>query len=276
MVAGPNGSGKSTLIAAIRADPRFALPALYINADDLQREQDIRDARDAQHLATDLRIRALAKRQDVMYETVMSHPSKIGELQAAKNAGYHITVLLVATGDPNINVQRVAVRVAAGGHDVPEDRTRSRYIRTLALAPVAIGYADQAFVFDNTHSGEAGGGLNQQAGLAGDRLAITGHTTASWVTLLIEQVSERVVEMSALTKHARSSGLLPQLAGLQDSQTAGPLIEVGKHYVMQYDELSNTSVLHDRALLGSMAARFVAGLVVDIRYHEGVASERAQ
>jgi predicted ABC-type ATPase len=45
MVAGPNGSGKSTLITALRADPRFDLPALYINADDLLREGSLADAR---------------------------------------------------------------------------------------------------------------------------------------------------------------------------------------------------------------------------------------
>jgi predicted ABC-type ATPase len=191
MIAGPNGSGKSTLIAALRADPRFELPALYINADDLQRERNLRDSRAAQQLANELRSAAIAHRQDVMYETVMSHPSKIAELRAAKSAGYHITVLLVATDHPNINVERVALRVAAGGHDVPEDRTRSRYIRTLALAPAAIRYADQAFVFDNTLSGETGGGLSQQAGLIGDRLVATSGTTAPWVARLIEQINER-------------------------------------------------------------------------------------
>lgn len=276
MIAGPNGSGKSTLIAAIRADPRFALPAQYINADDLQREHGIRDPRDAQRLATHLRTQAVAKRQDVMYETVMSHPSKIAELQNAKNAGYHITVLLVATGDPDINVQRVAVRVAAGGHDVPEDRTRSRYTRTLALAPIAIGYANQAFVFDNTYSGETGGGLSQQAGLIGDRLVFTGHATASWVTRLIEQVNERSAELGVSARSAQSSELPPKLARLHDSRTSGPLIVIGKHYALQYDELTKTSVVHDRALLGAIADRFVAGQVLEIRYNEGVASEHAQ
>jgi predicted ABC-type ATPase len=59
MIAGPNGSGKSTLINALRADSRFDLPTLYINADDLQRDRGIRDARQAQQLANDLRARAL-------------------------------------------------------------------------------------------------------------------------------------------------------------------------------------------------------------------------
>ena len=197
MVAGPNGSGKSTLITALRADPRFDLPALYINADDLQRQHNI-DARQAQQLANDLRSQAIAARQDVMYETVMSHPSKLVELQQAKDAGYHITVLLVATNDPAINVERVAARVAGGGHNVPEDRTRDRYARTLALAPIAIGYANQAYVFDNTRGGDTGGGLSQQAGLIGDRLVMTGATAAPWVRRVVEQVNARAAELNSL------------------------------------------------------------------------------
>lgn len=87
MIAGPNGSGKSTLIAALRADSRFDLPALYVNADDLLRERSLCDPREAQQLANELRAQAIVNRQDVMYETVMSHPSKIAELQSAQKSG---------------------------------------------------------------------------------------------------------------------------------------------------------------------------------------------
>lgn len=198
MIAGPNGSGKSTLIAALRADSRFDLPDLYINADDLQCDRGLGNAREAQHLAIKLRAEAIARRHDVMYETVMSHPSKIAELQAAKNAGYHITVLLVATGDPDVNVNRVAVRVAAGGHDVPEARIRGRYTRMLALAPAAIALADQAVVFDNTGGGETGLGLSQQAVLFGR--CLLGNYDAvllPWVARLIDQINNNIAAVTA-------------------------------------------------------------------------------
>jgi predicted ABC-type ATPase len=148
MVAGPNGSGKSTLIAGLR-DAGFALPALYINADDLQRAHGLTAER-AQQLAEELRTKAIANREPVMYETVASHPSKIAELQRARAAGFRITLLLVATDDPALNVERVRDRVAAGGHDVPEDRIRARYERTLALFASALRFADEALVYDNS------------------------------------------------------------------------------------------------------------------------------
>lgn len=275
MVAGPNGSGKSTLIAALRADGRFDLPATYINADDLQRERANRDPRAAQQLANELRSQALADQRDVMYETVMSHPSKIAELQQAKANGHEITVVLVATDDPSVNVQRIAVRVAAGGHDVPEARTRERYTRTLALAPVAIGYAQQAAVFDNTLQGDTGSGLREQAALADTRLIFTAPTPSAWVRRLVEQVNTRANELRAITRAVEANGLPVQLARLSDGRTSGPIVLVNQHYVLQYDEHSRTTVVHDRTLLGALASPLVPRESTTLHYKDGVAAATA-
>jgi hypothetical protein len=203
MIAGPNGSGKSTLIAALRADSRFDLPALYINADDLQRERNFRDSREAQQLANELRTQAIANRQDVIYET------------------------------------------------------------------------DQAFIFDNMHSGETGGGLGQQAGLIGDRLVVCGSTTAAWVVRLIEQVNERAAELSAWSSPQR-------LAWLHDNCVSGEIVFIGKHCLFQvsfnegdineFKMPALTLVIHDLALLGSIADSLARGQLVNICYHEGMAS----
>ena len=272
MIAGPNGSGKSTLIAALYADPGIHLPARYINADDLQRERGIVDAHEAQQLATNLRIRALEARQDLMYETVMSHPSKIAELQQARTAGYHLTVHLVATEDPAINIERVAARVGAGGHDVPADRIRARYERMLALAPVAIAYADQAVVFDNTQGGDTGQGLAVHAVLHANRLALTVNQPANWVQTMAAQVNERLSELRAFAGAAESRGLSFQLARLDGGSTQGPIMAIGKHYLLQYDDMGKSSILHDRALLGALAEPLSVQDTRRFRYRKGVAS----
>jgi predicted ABC-type ATPase len=67
-----------------------------------------------------------------------------------------VQLLFVSTNSPDINVRRVAYRVKTGtttGHDVPEDKTRSRYDRTTALLPAAVELADQAFLYDNSYDG---------------------------------------------------------------------------------------------------------------------------
>ena len=60
----------------------------------------------------------LKVRQTFTFETVMSHPGKVALLQQAQQAGYRTYLYYVATDDPEINVSRVANRVALKGHDV--------------------------------------------------------------------------------------------------------------------------------------------------------------
>ena len=270
MVAGPNGSGKSTLIAALRSAPDVHLPKTYINADDLQREHGMTDARQAQDLAARMREAAIRARQDVMYETVMSHPSKIAELQRSRDASYRITLHFVSTDDPAINIDRVAMRVGAGGHPVPTARIKARYDRTMALAAVALSYADQGIVFDNTRAGDTGSGLSLQALWQDSRIELAAPDVAKWVKLLATRVTERTQEIDSIVKAATAKGRPPKIALLDGGQSEGPVIVDGKHYVLQLDTATGATVLHDKALLGPAARILRAGQAHRIEYKEGV------
>lgn len=96
------------------------------------------------------RRRLLEARATFSFETVMSHPSKVDLMQAALDSGYRTYLYYVATESVEINVSRVQLRVSQGGHDVPEDKIRERYVRSLALLPDAIRAATRAFIFDNS------------------------------------------------------------------------------------------------------------------------------
>lgn len=152
IVAGPNGSGKTTLTNRLRA---MGLDfGEYINADEIALTLPKTDSRDrlAQMEADRRRAVALGEQRSFSFETVMSHPSKIDDMRLAKAAGYHFTFVGVALQDPLLNVERVALRVREGGHDVPTDRIISRYARTLTLMPSAIALADRSLIFDNSDS----------------------------------------------------------------------------------------------------------------------------
>ncbi|MFL6622235.1 MAG: zeta toxin family protein [Sulfurifustaceae bacterium] len=241
MVAGPNGSGKTTLIRALQAAGELHLPDLYINADELQRSRGI-DAAAAQKLAETLRLDAIVNQRSVMYETVMSHPSKIAELQAAVTAGYAITILFVATDNPQVNIERIALRVADGGHDVPKDRVRARHRRSIALAPAALAFAAHAYIYDNTAWGGTGP-QELQAVLMGPTLQPAVERPARWVADLIEKCNGRTVELGALDL---ASLTVPNLYA---SVAEGPITSVGDYYVLQDDHLSGKTLLHDKTLL---------------------------
>jgi predicted ABC-type ATPase len=142
--AGPNGSGKTTVTHSI---PIFGV---YINADDLKKEYNLSDLEAAQK-ADILRNELLDIRSDFSFETVLSTEKNLILLQKAKAQGYEVQCVYVLTNDVNINVARVKRRHALGGHDVPEDKIRSRYHKALALLPQLIDVCDKILIYDNSN-----------------------------------------------------------------------------------------------------------------------------
>ena len=92
----------------------------------------------------------LKHRISFSFETVFSHPAKIDVLRRAQAAGFKTYMYFVATENPMINVNRIKERVALGGHDVPEEKTRSRYLRCMEQVRYALPYLNRAYFFDNS------------------------------------------------------------------------------------------------------------------------------
>jgi predicted ABC-type ATPase len=243
MVAGPNGSGKSTLIAALRAS-QAALPELYINADDLQREHGM-DAYAAQRLATELRASALRHGRSFMYETVMSHPSKLAELQLAALRGYRSTVYIVATVSPELNVARIQTRVADGGHDVPTEKARQRYHRTLSLAPLALAYAQEALLFDNSSRH----GLQLQGALVGGHFSTMTPVPLAWVRTMTNHYETRLTNRASLVELAVRRGISIVEADLTHGQYRGNIALTTQYFIAQEHGSRSTWILHERQLL---------------------------
>jgi predicted ABC-type ATPase len=157
-VVGPNGSGKSSLVYGANIDRAFT----FINPDDIARRDfvDVADAVERNKLAwnrcNELRAELVENGVSFGFETVGSHPSRVELLRKAKQLGYTVTLLFVATENPEVNIRRIADRVAKGGHAVPDDRVKERYVRTLRLLPEYFDVADLASIWDNTNDAERG------------------------------------------------------------------------------------------------------------------------
>jgi predicted ABC-type ATPase len=147
VVAGPNGSGKSTITKDL--EQRAGFPDLYINADEIKKNEDLTDI-EAWEKAEGLRKEALNNRESFAFETVFSHPSKIDLIQQAKDVGYWVRLYFVCTQGSDINVQRVKERYNTGGHDVPEDKIRSRYERSMQILSKTLPIVNEAFIFNNS------------------------------------------------------------------------------------------------------------------------------
>ena len=141
--AGPNGSGKSTITRLI---PHYGV---YINADDLKKEYALSDI-EAAEKAESLRNKLVEKNADFTFETVLSTERNLLLLKRAKENDYEIHCIYVLTCNADINVARVRSRVCEGGHDVPERKIRSRYVKALKLLPQIIDVCDKIFIYDNS------------------------------------------------------------------------------------------------------------------------------
>lgn len=86
------------------------------------------------------------------YETVMSHPGKIDFLMKARQNGFKVYLYYVATEDPEININRVKLRIEQDGHSVPEEVITSRYYKSLNNLREAVKQTDRAYIFDNSES----------------------------------------------------------------------------------------------------------------------------
>ena len=149
MLAGPNGAGKSTLAERMIL-PTTHLP--FVNADVLAAQLGLSDAKGAYRaaeLAAQERDRLLAGRESFVTETVFSHPSKVELLQAARTAGYRVTLHVVLV-PVELSLARVADRVRRGGHPVPEEKIRGRHARLWAHVADAVALADDSFAYDNS------------------------------------------------------------------------------------------------------------------------------
>ncbi len=162
VIAGHNGAGKTTCYKKYLRDALKAHLVHHIDPDAI--EQEIREAligepliedqfaQLAQSEASQLRNMYLDTQVSFSFETVFSDPygDKLNFLDEARRRGYVVALLAVSLESPEKSADRVALRVAAGGHNVPMDRIRARYPRVLDNIMQATRIVNVALLVDNS------------------------------------------------------------------------------------------------------------------------------
>ena len=120
--AGPNGAGKSTHADAIVAALGINT---FVNADYIARGLSGRNAdavamQAGRIMLTRLKELAVA-RKDFAFESTLSSRSFAPFLRQLKAQGYQVAIYYFSLTSASLAVRRVKLRVAMGGHDVPED-----------------------------------------------------------------------------------------------------------------------------------------------------------
>lgn len=178
-IAGPNGAGRTTFFHAHLEDT--TLP--FLSADAFAREMGL-DAYVAAELADTLRRELVKRRESFIFETVFSDPvgDKVAFLKRAAESGYTVVVCFIGIGEPDVSDQRVAMRVSQGGHDVPTDKLRSRYPRTIENLKRAIRELPYVLIYDNDDLNEP---YRQVAAFDHGRLEACSRSLPAWLQPLV-------------------------------------------------------------------------------------------
>lgn len=128
LIAGPNGAGKTTFakIFLPEADYRD-----FINADlialGLSPFDPDRAAQRAARLMLEEMDLHVKHRSSFALETTLSGRGYAAQIPKWRASGYHVKLVFLSLPNAEMAVQRVAARVAQGGHAIPEAIIRRRF-----------------------------------------------------------------------------------------------------------------------------------------------------
>lgn len=129
MIAGPNGAGKTTTAKFIMSQQKTIHE--FINADEIARGLAPMHPESMALTASKLMIRRfkelLTTNHSFAFETTAAGTNYVKHLQTAQSKGYEVHLFFLWLSSPELAIERVASRVAQGGHNIPEDTIRRRY-----------------------------------------------------------------------------------------------------------------------------------------------------
>ena len=87
-------------------------------------------------------------------ETTLSSRQIVNTIKMAKEYGYRISMVYIGLNSADESIERVANRVAAGGHYIPDDIIRRRFKNRFIQLERVLFLCDTARFYDNTHGFE--------------------------------------------------------------------------------------------------------------------------
>ena len=160
VLAGPNGAGKSSF--AGRAIERSG--GTYFNPDEQTRLIRAKDPAlplaeansQAWAAMRRLLLRAIDERKSITFESTLGGETIPSDLRRAAEAGFEVIVWFIALATVDMHIQRVANRVASGGHNIPEADIRARYVSSPQHLIQLLPLLSEAAVYDNSATARPG------------------------------------------------------------------------------------------------------------------------
>ena len=153
IIAGCNGAGKTT--ASFTILPEILGCKEFINADEIAKGlspfQPESVAMQAGRIMLARMDELLQKGETFAFETTLATKSYKQKIEWAQANGYEVTLLFFWLDSPNMAKERVAQRVAEGGHSIPTETIERRYHNGIAnLFAIYMDMVDICYIFDNS------------------------------------------------------------------------------------------------------------------------------
>ena len=155
IISGCNGAGKTT--ASYTLLPTLLNLHTFVNADEIADElspqNPERESLRAFRLMLERVDQLIARGEDFAVETTLATKSLAGIIANAQQLGYKAGLLYFWLKSPFLAVRRVAIRVASGGHNIPEPTIIRRYWQGMEnLRDIYLPLCDSWILFDNSTS----------------------------------------------------------------------------------------------------------------------------
>lgn len=157
IISGCNGAGKTT--ASYTILPEMLKCKEFVNSDEIAKGLSPFNA-DSIAVAVEAgrimhrRIKELiSARETFALETTLATCSVVKLMREAQDEGYYVTLLYFWLNTPDLAVERVKMRVAAGGHNIAEATIRRRYEAGIKnLFELYLPSSDYWMITDNSMS----------------------------------------------------------------------------------------------------------------------------
>ena len=153
IIAGCNGAGKTT--ASFTILPEVLNCKEFINADEIAKGlspfQPESVAMQAGRIMLARMDELLQKGETFAFETTLATKSYKQKIEWAQANGYEVTLLFFWLCNVAMAKERVAQRVAEGGHSIPTETIERRYHNGIAnLFAIYMDMVDICYIFDNS------------------------------------------------------------------------------------------------------------------------------
>lgn len=132
IVGGPNGSGKTTFVKQFL--PEYVKVKNFVNADDIAVGLSPFDSSAMNITSGKLMLKLIRKYSNIGeafgYEATLSGKRQLTMINELKVAGYCVYIFFLDIASADLAVSRVKFRVETGGHNIPEETIRRRYVRS--------------------------------------------------------------------------------------------------------------------------------------------------